>query len=167
MAALGRILQVVGWLWVAAGIAARFFDVVDLSVFPGIVLVFIARMLRTQAARRELPDLQSGDGGVTDTVEPAPVERQLNTDRQRQTEPPPLTVYTNPDPAPEPELEPEPEPEPERVGSSELLERIASAAKSGGVEPVKTDEPADEEGRTAMSSEEMIARAHKRWDKSR
>lgn len=169
MAALGRILQLAGWAWLALGfVGPRLFGIdTGFGVFPGLILIFIARAVRTAAARRELPELQSDEEAQPESVEPAPVERQLNTERQREAPPPPpepVTIYTEPEPVPESQPRPEPEPVPEPMSSDELLERIALAGRTASEDPVDADEPAGPTS-TAMSSAEMIARARKRWDK--
>jgi hypothetical protein len=56
MAALGRLLQVIGWLWLVAGFALPALDLAEINPFPGLILIFVARALRTQAARNAPPE---------------------------------------------------------------------------------------------------------------
>lgn len=159
MAALGRILQVVGWLWVVYGFVSPAFGLPDLSFFPGIILVFVARVLRNQAKRRDMPDL--GEEAGTTEPEPTPAPRMMNTERQRVTQqerPQPVVI----------EQESPSEPAPQR--RNELLEQIVSAGRDSAEEQM-APEPDDEAGsaqespaRAPMTSAEMIARAHERWD---
>lgn len=158
MSALGRILQVVGWLWVVYGFVSPAFGLPDLSFFPGIVLVFVARILRNIGQRREMPDL--GEAEPEAEPEPASAPRMMNTERQRQAR----------QEGPEtPVLEPEPEPSPQR--RNQLLDQIVGPGAGGGeaeVEPQSDDEVDPDtqvpSSRKPLSSAEMIARAHERWD---
>jgi hypothetical protein len=157
MAALGRVLQVVGWLWVVYGFVSPAFGLPDLSFFPGIILVFIARILRNIGQRREIPDL--GEEEPEAEPEPAPPPRMMNTERQRQArqEGPELPV-----------LEPEPESPPPR--RDRLLDQIAGAGPGGGEAGLEPESEEEVEPvpmpstRKPLSSAEMIARAHERWD---
>lgn len=157
MAALGRILQIAGWLWVILGFAGSFFGFLSLSFVPGIILVFIARIIRNQAARQEIPELEGSD------EEPEPVasppERMMNTERQRQAE------RSSPEPAVV-EIERQRD---TSLNRNQLLGQIVSAGRETVEEEVVAehdlDEPVDTgAARKPMSSAEMIARAHERWD---
>jgi hypothetical protein len=170
MAGLGRLLQIIGWLWLVGGFVLPALDLADITVFPGLILIFVARALRTQAARHAPPD----PADVEPVVEP---ERILNTDRPR-VEPKP-----SPKPSPQPVTIPpqtEPSPNPTRPTSREsVIERIAAAGREGEADltkpgrgkPELTKADRDEADVTAprgetkpMSSEEMIAAAHRRWN---
>lgn len=164
MAAMGRILQIVGWLWFAAGIVGGMVGYDSISVFPGLVLIFIARIFRARA-RSEMPPAP-GEGQAEqhqERTEPRQPERR----QPAPASPPPAPTYTTPDPEPEPEMEPK-RPVQER---NELLERIALAGRDVAEEPppAKSEnvEPKSDEGaKTPMSSAEMIAQARRRWDRS-
>jgi len=131
MAALGRLLQIIGWLWLAAGFILPALDLADITVFPGLILIFVARALRTQAARNEPPEA----GG-----EQKPEERVLNTDRVR-VEPKPSPKP--PPPAPQPVTIPrqvEPLPKPTAPSEREsLIERIADAGREMEADLSETD----------------------------
>lgn len=160
----------VGWLWVIAGFVLPALDLADPSVFPGVILIFVARALRTQLARHAPPE----------EVEEEPDEpaRVLNTERARPV-PTPEPAKT---PAPEPPKPAQPttrQPAPKTIADvskpedrDDVIERIAMAGRAaseptspvGSPGVVKT--PAkDEERQAPMSSAEMIAQAKKRWDK--
>lgn len=158
-------LQFIGWLWLVAGFVLPALDLADITVFPGLVLIFVARALRTQAARNE--PQEPGD------VEPVPEpERILNTDRPR-VEPKP-----SPKPAPQPVTIPpqtDLSPKPTRPTPREsVIERIAAAGREVETDLAESDltkSVRDEFDVTAsrgetkpMSSEEMIAAAHRRWN---
>lgn len=164
MAALGRILQVVGWLWVIAGLVGPALGFWDLSFIPGVVVVFLARILRTQAERRELPDLDRRE--ETEEATQPPPARLMNTERQR------LEQQARPQPA---MIEHEPMSDPEPIGQptskrNQLLDQIVTAGREVEEEmsaPQREDraEPVDApDTPKPMSSDEMIARARKRWD---
>ncbi len=152
MARLGRILQLIGWLWFAFGfLGPIFLDFDSISPFPGIVLVFIARVLRTQAARQPPKD----PGQVP---QPAP-ERLLNTERQVRSEeaPSPSVVsqpVTTPQPAPQPAAETE-------TGDDRFTRFLRGEDElTPGSTP--THEALDELNRPKTSAE-MLAEAKKRW----
>ena len=165
---MGRLLQVIGWLWVAAGFLAPLTGRQGFNVLPGLILVFIARAIRTQAARNAPEE--------PDEAEPArveQVERPLNTQRTRPTAPPPspdpVVRYQEAEPRSEPEpAEIEEEPVPEREG---LIERIVIAGRDAEHKESSQDRlesarvPRDHGRRPVMSSAEMIAQARKRWDR--
>ena len=167
MAALGRILQVIGWLWFLAGLASRFFEFGAIDVFPGLILVFVARVIRAQAAR-QTPD----EDVVRGQPEPAPPPRVLNTERQPDQSAPPTSTPRPPESVPKPVVQPPPVKK-----HNELLQDIVLAGKEAAA--TATSAPAQPEGRreksatvesevkgkTPMSSAEMIAQARKRWDR--
>lgn len=161
MAALGRLLQVIGWLWLVAGFVLPAIGLADITVFPGLILIFVARALRTQAARNAPPEVDE---------EPEPEARILNTDRVR-VEPKP--AEKQPPPAPQQVTIPrQVEPLPKPPASSErdsLIERIADAGREVEAELSETDRaPLDVTASRGtskpMSSEEMIAAARRRWN---
>lgn len=172
MAALGRILQVLGWLWLAFGLFGPDHPLLDLGVPFGIIVIFVARVIRNQAATSDLPELgdRSGDGS-------APAEQEREKRPEPRARPEPRTrpeSRARPEPRPEPP-EPaysihEPESEPEVEERSELLEQIVGAGREIDEEmsgPMGSDDSETEESRRPMSSAEMIARAHERWDSKR
>lgn len=154
MTALGRILQVIGWLWIAVGFFGPLVALPNVSVFPGIIVLFISRVMRKQAERAQRPE----DGG--EAVEEPEEQRMLNTERRHQTaaEPPPR-VERGP-------VVPEQEKERE-----DLLERVLLAGKAVSSDemaekPIEPEYPEIDLSRSGrMSSAEMIARAHRRWDR--
>lgn len=165
MAALGRILQIVGWLWLAIGFLGPRLDIPGLDglasfgVFPGIIMLFIARLIRRQA-RSQMPELPGNESArppvpqpAKPEPEPTPPERPLNTDRQRPTPPP---------------VEPVPEPEPlaEVKEHNEILEKIL-AANEGTAKPPTTTRttPTQRDKVPTMTSDEMVAQARRRWDR--
>jgi len=170
MAAIGRIFQVIGWLWFIAGVVGPVFDFESVNPFPGLVLIFVARIFRARA-RSEMPP---GPGDVAAEPQPAQVEAPRSQPRQ-QTPLPPKRVETPPveQTKPEPRLE---RPVDER---NELLERIAMAGRETADEPAhprlekkgvtveKADQKPSDVVKPPMSSAEMIARARKRWDSNR
>jgi hypothetical protein len=170
MAALGRILQVIGWLWFIAGFVGPMFDFDSVNPFPGLVLVFIARIFRARA-RSEMPP---GPGDVAGEPQPSPVETPRPQPRQQTPPPPPKRVEAPPAEEPKPESKPE-RPVDER---NQLLERIAMAGREASDEPAlpkpekgapskKDDSKPSDMVKTPMSSAEMIAQARKRWDSNK
>lgn len=169
MAALGRILQIAGWLWVLAGIAGSMFDFESVNVFPGFVLIFIARILRARS-RSEMPP---APGESPEESQPASSGSGRPEPLQQTPPPAPARVERKTPPAPKLEPESESEPEPKRPVQerNELLERLASASREAakgpaGVDLDETESEPVEDTRTPMSSAEMIAQARQRWDRS-
>lgn len=153
MAALGRILQILGWLWVIAGFVGPRLDlpIPTFSVLPGIILIFIARALRRRA-RRQMPELPTG----RPEPEPMPPERTLNTERQKTSPLPPRPV--------ERELEPDPPRSDE--DHNELLEKILGANEEMEKPATPTRvTPTRPDTKTPLTSAEMVAEARKRWDR--
>lgn len=161
MQVLGRILQVVGWLWVAAGFFGPALNLpFDLNFFPGIILVFISRILRAQAARY--------GGDEEEPVTPASTRQPVEVQR--------------PAPRPQPERRPRPEPREAETTSAdaeanrqEMLEQILitgtevaeeEASPAPEAEPAEIEETDHSGSSGPMSSAEMIAQARKRWNKS-
>lgn len=170
MAGLARIVQLAGWLWVIAGFVLPALGVADPSVFPGVILIFVARALRTQAARHAPPEA-AGEG----SVEPG---RVLNTERPqpKPTPTPAKTVPRKPS-KPSPQVQapgrtaPRPTADPSvQAARDDLSERnVVSGRETGEHEPEVEKPPATtpmkaDERQAPMSSAEMIARAKKRWD---
>ena len=161
MAAIGRLLQVIGWLWLVGGFVLPALGLADITVFPGLILIFVARALRAQAARNAPPEV----------VQEQPLEeRILNTDRVR-VEPKP-----SPKPAPPPpqqvniprQTEQGPKP-PAPSERESLIERIAEAGREAEADLTETgraplDVTAPRGVTKPMSSEEMIAAARRRWN---
>lgn len=160
MAAIGRILQLAGWLWFVAAIFAPALELnlPEISIFPAIVLIFAGRALRGQARRRggdadhsSPPDFQS---------EEEEEERPLNTERQ--PTPPPVRIERSP---------PREDRSAEVTEHNEMLERILA---SRGVEDAESTDasaqlPTGETGldpKYPKSSAELVAEARKRWDRS-
>lgn len=171
MTAFGRILQVIGWLWIAVGFFGPLVNVPDVSVFPGIIILFISRVIRKQGeqTRRQEDDI--------DQLEQQEAPRPLNTQRpQRRAEakksPEPMAISTK-QPESKSSLDPkvggaEPKPESDNEERSDLFERVLLAGQDladkpgDSFDPETTSEGVDG---SPMSSAEMIARAHRRWDR--
>lgn len=176
MAALGRILQIIGWLWFAAGFLGPLVGLDDVSVLPGLILVLVARAMRNYAARHAPLELDEDD-----RVEEPRSERVLNTER---------VPRTPPETAPEPVVryqraevqarmdqdDEEDDPEPEERGV--LIERIALAgretiaareetASDSSGDSIAASDRAGGSRKKPMTSAEMLAQAHKRWDRKR
>jgi len=164
MAALGRILQIVGWLWLIGGFIGGLIGFISLNLLPGIILVFIARVIRNQADTREMPELE----------EQPSVEEQ-----QRPQIPTAETPRRQAPPSPEPYVpetpsrrEPAPEPQPDLTPAPRrrnLLEEVIGLDPdrdddASGETDMSSDQPTDAGQRRPMSSAEMLARAHERWD---
>lgn len=158
-----------GWLWLAAGFFDGFFDFANLSIFPGVILIFIARVLRSQAERTDLPELGTASPTEQSTMSEPETGRGETLDTEDLSKPQPPVIETPPEPQPEPELEPESE---LIRRDTDLFERILGSGSddSDGIPRSRRSAREDSagEGTTKpMSSEEMIARAHKRWDSKR
>jgi hypothetical protein len=164
MHALGRTLQVLGWLWFLAGIVGPIFDFERFNFFPGLVLIFIARVIRAQRRRTEQAEPET-QGSQRETPPP---ERVLNTERRQPSAPSP-----SPRPTVDDTDEHTTQPEPMSKSSEErddLLERIVAAGREGADEVETPDDPGPQPApgsRAPISSEQMIARAHRRWDSKR
>jgi hypothetical protein len=156
MAALGRILQIVGWFWVVGGFLAPMAGYERINILPGLVLIFGARAIRRQAASRREPDEEPATA-----AEEAP-QRILNTERISRPAPPPEPIvrYREAEEQAADEIE---ETMPE---SDDLIERITSASRDRETDPVVPAAMAgDRVPDTRLSSAEMIARARERWDR--
>lgn len=167
MAALGRILQVVGWLWLIIGFFGPMFGLLSLNLLPGIVLVFVARVIRNQADRTEMPELddetsveeQQRKAHQQPVQQPAVREPEPRDERPHRPPPEPYIV-TVPD---------EPSPGRQRETSQEMLERIVGVRREAPdreepLQPAEEEMVVEEMSRKPMSSAEMLARAHERWD---
>lgn len=167
MAILGRILQFVGWLWVAASFFGNFIDIPDFGFgfFPGLILVFVSRVLRTQAKRQQ----RAEDADPAETTPQTPAPRPLYTERSKQTaEPAKKSASGAPKksapvtsqvvwPKDESVAEPEREDVIEKilVAGSDLAEQKTEDVSI--LEPTYDGKP--------LTSAEMIARARQRWDR--
>ena len=166
MAVLGRLLGTLGWLWFGAGIVAPMFDFGRVNVFPGLILIFVGRLIRAQARRRE----------TEETPEPAAPEqeaRPLNTERSQPAEPAAEPVVRTPPilvtPAPPPPVVTKAE-ETEDAITEKLFSKIGPAGPAPPDDEATPDPHVTvEDGAETktLSSEEMIARARQRWDRRR
>lgn len=165
MAALGRILQIVGWLWLIGGFIGGLIGFISLNLLPGIILVFIARVIRNQADTREMPEL-----GEQPSVEEQQRPQASTAETQRRQTPPSPEPYVLETPSrrgPSPEPQPDPKPAPRR---RDLLEEVIGLDPdpgdddASGETDMPSDQPVDTGRRRPMSSAEMLARAHERWD---
>lgn len=167
MTFLGRFLQFVGWAWAAAGFFAPMAGVEGPPILIGLILVFVARAIRAQAARREPEEPEETP---TPQAETGPVERPLNTERTRVPEPQsrPEPVVRAPTPAPEPEIVVvAPSARDEDEGIIDRIARSGRAETGVGSSKQRVDSArhaTEPTRRRPMSSEEMIAAARKRWD---
>ena len=171
MTALGRILQVIGWVWIAVGFFGPMVNLPNVSVFPGIIILFISRVIRKQGEQPQ-PREESADQD-DDQVTPRPLNTQRSTPPavpRKAPQPPPATqtearAKSMPEPKPAPKA-PEAGTPPDERG--ELLERVLlvgqelaeEPAEHGPLEPISDDLES-----RPLSSAEMIARAHRRWDR--
>lgn len=164
MAALGRILQIVGWLWLIGGFIGGLIGFISLNLLPGIILVFVARVIRNQADTRDMPELGE-QPSVEEQQRPPTPTAETPPQHQAPPSPEPYVLETPSRREPTPEPQPESKPAPRR----RLLEEVA------GLDPdrdddaseetaMPSDQPADPAQRRPMSSSEMLARAHERWD---
>lgn len=168
MAALGRLLQIAGWVWLAIGFLGPTLNLpIRLDIFPGIILVFVARILRTQANRRERQEESEG------LEQRPPPRRQPRPGPVDRAPSPPVRSPRSPDVSSKERLEPASEPEiyvdtlddaaitepaPESVET--LVERMVLADGERMESP--GGEAAPEAG-PPKSSAEMIAEARRRW----
>jgi hypothetical protein len=170
MAAIGRILQIIGWLWVLVGfIGPRVdldaFGLESIGVLPGLVLVFIARAFRARARAEEE---EEGPGGARPDARPRSVETRPE---RRQTPPAPAPARTTPSPPAERKPQPAPKVEPQPAETADLLERIVLTGRSAADELSAADLEDElksmrrDDERKPMSSAEMIAQARRRWDR--
>ncbi|MFP3883262.1 MAG: hypothetical protein ACLFRT_06745 [Actinomycetota bacterium] len=168
MAALGRILQIVGWLWLIIGLFGPMFGLISLNLLPGIILVFVARVIRNQADTREMPDL--GEQPSVEEQQRSASTAETQPRRQAPPSPEPYVLETPSRREPSPEPPPDPKPAPRR---RELLEEVVGLDPERDDDdasekiPMSSDQMTDAEERRPMSSAEMIARAHERWDSKR
>jgi hypothetical protein len=142
MAFIARLIQGAGWLWIATGIAGQIFGFADIGWFPGIILVFIARVLRAQTSRQPRSE---------ETPASTAPERPLNTERSQEP---------TREPSPEPVVVTEPAVviEPVEPRKPVVTEREPIEVPQVVLEPSQ---------RSVKSSEEMIAEARRRWDRRR
>lgn len=156
MAAFGRILQIVGWFWVVGGLLAPIAGYERVNILPGLILIFGARAIRKQAASRQEPDEKPAT-----EAEEVP-QRVLNTERisRPAPSPDPIVRYHAAEEQAADELDDIP-PEPDS-----LIERITSPNRDQEPDPVVPSAMAgDQPPGTRLSSAEMIARAHERWNR--
>lgn len=160
MTVLGRILQAIGWIWLALGFFGPAFDLpIQPNIFPAIIILFLARILRSQG-ERSAPE----EPAEVQQVEQEPQPRALNTERVRTPEAP---SQKSPPSSPVTQSPRAPTPEARR---QEMLEQILVAGTDLATEAASPDpSPVAEEevpGTYApMSSAEMIAQARRRWNK--
>lgn len=165
MSILGRVLQVIGWLWMAASVLGRFVELPDFNFFPGLILVFVSRVLRTQNRRR-----QPVEEVVVETAAPSSTSgpRRLNTERSKE---PQQTISTatikTPPKAPPPAKTEMVWPKDQSAVSpqrDDLNEQLLVAGSE--LERAKAEPPILERSHDGkpLTSAEMIARARERWD---
>lgn len=170
MAAIGRILQLLGWLWVLVGfigprVELDAFGLESIGVLPGLILVFIARAFRARGRAEE----EEGPGEIRTGAPPRSVGTRPE---RRQTPPSPTPARTTPAPPADRKPRPEPKVEPSPAKEEDLLERIVLAGRSEAEarsaadleNELKSMRRGDDE-RKPMSSAEMIAQARRRWDR--
>ena len=140
MAALGRILQVVGWLWVAFGFFGPMLGLPGVPWFAGLILVFVSRVVRARAAQMEREAYED------DTLRPN-VERKADPPKTR-TSPAPVVV------------------EPSRT---EIEQRLVATMRDEIDTPDQADVDEllaqIKDVDRPKTSAEMIAEARQRWNK--
>lgn len=157
-------MQIAGWLWLIGGFIGGLIGFISLNLLPGIILVFVARVIRNQADTREMPEL--GEQPSVEEQQRPPVSTvEVPPQRQAPPSPEPYVLETPTRREPTPEPRPDPKPGPRR----RLLEEVVgldpdSDDDASGERDLPPDQPADAGQRRPMSSAEMLARAHKRWD---
>ena len=165
MAALGRILQIAGWLWLIGSFAGSILGLIGLNPLPGIILVFVARVIRNQANTGEMPELGE-QPSVEQQQRPAP--QPVETPRQRAPSPSPepyvVETPSHREPAPEPQLDPKPGPRRRLLEEFVGLDPDSEDDDASGETAMPPDQMTDTGERRPMSSAEMLARAHERWD---
>lgn len=160
MAVLGRILQVIGWVWILAGLFGPVVGLPEgINFFPGIIVLFISRIVRRQARRA---GHQSRSGEDDDDAQADEEPRILNTQRQPRPEPerlePPAPMETVDQPTVD-------ETDDDR---DELMERLFLAGNEVAEETASSHLPDEmDDVDRPLSSAEMLARAHRRWDSKR
>lgn len=166
MTALRRILQVIGWVWIAAGLFGSVVDLPGVSVFPGIILLFISRVIRKQTG--QIPSRDDHDDEDEEEAAMRPDPRPLNTEREYRPVPEPVSKsrpMQEETPAPASSRQ-EADADPDEEDRSELLERVLLAGKERAEESLEPRYPEIGLGPDrSLSSAEMIARAHRRWDR--
>lgn len=158
-------MQIVGWLWLIGGFIGSIIGFISLNLLPGIILIFIARVIRNQADTREMPELGE-QPSVEEQQRPVPTP-ETPPRRQAPSSPEPYILETPSRREPVPEPQPDPKPAPRR---RDLLEEVigldpdSEDDDASGETDMPFDQPADAGQHRPMSSAEMLARAHKRWD---
>lgn len=164
MGAFGRILQVIGWLWLAFAFFGPMFNLPRLDIFPGIIIVFVARVFRAQATRRERADAGEMLQAETRPQQVQPRKPRRETPRVESPVPP---TESKPKPKPKPtpsSVRPEPK-MPDAAEREVMLEKILLTGQELAEESVEEQIAVADETPQKMSSAEMIARAHERWNK--
>lgn len=177
MRGVSRVLSALGVLLVIAGILGPIFGFDGGSFFPGIVLLFIGRVMAKQA---------TGTGSTAGGEESTP-QRVLNTVRAKtppppppsppRRQPPPARKEPEPSPTPTYRIEPEPPPKtstkPAPAGKQRMLEslllagsELADQKEDGTSETGEVSGTGEVGPKPRMTSEEMIAEARKRWGHS-
>lgn len=169
MAILGRVLQVIGWLWIAASVLGNFvaIDIPELNFFPGLILVFVSRVLRTQNRRRQPIEVTAGEATPTPG---APTPRPLNTERLQEPQQVvgPAKTRTPPAKSPPPAKSEVVWPNDHSAGTPEREDLIDQILVAGSeLERQKAEIPNLEPSHDGkqLTSAEMIARARQRWDR--
>lgn len=157
-------MQIVGWLWLIGGFIGGLIGFISLNLLPGIILVFVARVIRNQADTREMPELGEQQSVEEQQRPPAPTAETPRRQAPPSPEPYVLETPSRTESAREPL--PDPKPAPRR---RDLLEEVVGLDPDSGDDGAgeETDLPSDQTAggqRRPMSSAEMLARAHQRWD---
>lgn len=162
----------IGWVWIAVGFLGPIVNLPSVSVFPGIIILFVARVIRKQGEQQTRPREESAEQ-AEDQVTPRP----LNTQRSRPRLEPKKARQPSPaartGPRAEPTTEPGPVPSSRDAGPpaderEELLERVLLVGQEltdEPPEPLYPEQISDDDEGSPLSSAEMIARAHRRWDR--
>lgn len=163
MANAGRILGIIGALWVALGLFGNLINVPNVNFFPGIILLFVARVISKQARETRRNQERESDGRGT-PARPPEIRRQPPP---RRTPTPRETVGRPPQPSPEvvvPAAAKSDEEREEMLEDILLVGRGASEEKMEAMSSSDADSESFHSGQT-LSSSEMIAQARRRWNR--
>ncbi len=160
MGALGRILQIVGWGWLAYSFFAPMLGLPRIDIFPGIIIVFIARVLRVQATRRTTSEEEVSFEDLS-TGETRPQPERPKVEKK------PVRTVLPAEPKPRPTRSPAPKAKETPTGAERdaMLEKILLNGQELAEGTAEKVVAAADETPVKLSSAEMIAQARQRWNK--
>lgn len=160
MAIVGRILGIAGSVWIALGLFGHLINVPNVNPLPGIVLLFVAGVLRKQS---------SANRGTQDEDGQAMPVRAPTTRRAPRPDPTPPSKTGVSKPAPSASQRVV---KPVAMGEGEKMVTMDDEHLAGETSPDRDTMalPYDEEADSyhsgqALSSSEMIAQARRRWNR--